>query len=156
MLCMETVAKIRRLHHKEGLSQRAIAEKLQLNRRTVNRYLSAVEPPKYSPRPPRYPKLGAFIPQLEQRLAAEPVACTPASGWEKGQVERQVGILRQKLFKPMLAFDGLESLNAYLEDRCRALMQVMMYPKDKGKTIAERLAEEQHALMPSAGEIPAM
>jgi hypothetical protein len=24
----------------------------------------------------------------------EPVACTPASGWEKGQVENQVGLVR--------------------------------------------------------------
>ncbi|WP_049604330.1 IS21 family transposase, partial [Yersinia aldovae] len=30
----------------------------------------------------------------------EPVACTPASGWEKGQVERQVRILRKQLFEP--------------------------------------------------------
>ena len=30
----------------------------------------------------------------------EPVACTPASGWEKGQVENQVGNLRDQLFLP--------------------------------------------------------
>ena len=30
----------------------------------------------------------------------EPVACTPASGWEKGQVENQVGNLRDQLFRP--------------------------------------------------------
>ena len=30
----------------------------------------------------------------------EPVACTPASGWEKGQVENQVGNLRDLLFRP--------------------------------------------------------
>ncbi|EEP93502.1 hypothetical protein yaldo0001_40790, partial [Yersinia aldovae ATCC 35236] len=30
----------------------------------------------------------------------EPVACTPASGWEKGQVERQVRTLRKQLFEP--------------------------------------------------------
>ena len=28
----------------------------------------------------------------------EPVACTPGAGWEKGQVERQVGDLRGRLF----------------------------------------------------------
>src|SRR5215210_954936 len=27
----------------------------------------------------------------------EPVACTPASGWEKGQVENQVGLVRKRL-----------------------------------------------------------
>ena len=30
----------------------------------------------------------------------EPVACTPAAGWEKGQVENQVGNLRDQLFRP--------------------------------------------------------
>jgi hypothetical protein len=29
-----------------------------------------------------------------------PVACTPASGWEKGQVENQVGNLRDQMFRP--------------------------------------------------------
>ena len=31
----------------------------------------------------------------------EPVACTPGAGWEKGQVERQVGYLRGRLFVPI-------------------------------------------------------
>ena len=30
----------------------------------------------------------------------EPVACTPGAGWEKGQVERQVGDVRGRLFVP--------------------------------------------------------
>lgn len=50
----------------------------------------------------------------------EPVACTPASGWEKGQVENQVQFLRRQLFTPKLAFDDLESLNAWLHLRCDA------------------------------------
>lgn len=29
---------------------------------------------------------------------AERVACTPASGWEKGQIENQVGVLRRRFF----------------------------------------------------------
>jgi transposase len=32
----------------------------------------------------------------------EPVACTPASGWEKGQVENQVGLVRERFFTPRL------------------------------------------------------
>ena len=31
----------------------------------------------------------------------EPVACSPASGWEKGQVENQVGNVREWLFTPL-------------------------------------------------------
>jgi transposase len=34
----------------------------------------------------------------------EPVACTPESGWEKGQVENPVGNVREWLFAPRLAF----------------------------------------------------
>ena len=34
----------------------------------------------------------------------DPVACTPASGWEKGQVENQVGLVRERFFTPRLRF----------------------------------------------------
>ena len=86
--------------------------------------------------------------QMCSHYLIEPVACTPASGWEKGQVERQVGVLRQKLFKPLLAFDTLQALNGYLEERCRVLMQQMQHPQDKSKSIAQYLLEEKLALMP--------
>ena len=35
----------------------------------------------------------------------EPVACTPAPGWEKGQVENQVGLVRAADF--LRVFDAL-------------------------------------------------
>lgn len=35
---------------------------------------------------------------LANHYLFEPVACTPASGWEKGQVENQVGNVREWLF----------------------------------------------------------
>jgi transposase len=44
----------------------------------------------------------------------EPTACTPASGWEKGQVENQVGNVREWLFTPKLRCADLEELNAHL------------------------------------------
>lgn len=43
----------------------------------------------------------------------ESVACTPAAGWEKGQVERQVQTLRKRFFLPMLAFDSLALTGMY-------------------------------------------
>ena len=48
----------------------------------------------------------------------EPVACTPASGWEKGQVENQVGNLRDQLFRPKPRVSSLDELNGWLEDQC--------------------------------------
>ena len=38
--------------------------------------------------------------QMCGHYLVEPVACTPASGWEKGQVENQVGVVRQRFFSP--------------------------------------------------------
>src|SRR3954454_19888134 len=49
----------------------------------------------------------------------EPVACTPAAGWEKGQVENQVGLVRERFCTPRLRVTSYEELNAWLLDRCR-------------------------------------
>jgi transposase len=43
---------------------------------------------------------------LANHYLFEPVACTPASGWEKGQVENQVGNIREWLFTPMAKCSG--------------------------------------------------
>ena len=51
----------------------------------------------------------------------EPVlAGTPAAGWEKGQVENQVGLVRERFFTPRLRVKSFEELNAWLLDRCVA------------------------------------
>jgi transposase len=50
----------------------------------------------------------------------DPVACTPASGWEKGQVENQVGLVRERFFTPRLRFRTYDELNAWLLDQCIA------------------------------------
>jgi transposase len=50
----------------------------------------------------------------------DPVACTPAAGWEKGQVENQVGLVRERFFTPRLRFKTYDELNAWLADRCIA------------------------------------
>jgi transposase len=42
---------------------------------------------------------GRFLQMCSHHLI-EPVACTPASGWEKGQIENQVGNLRDQMFRP--------------------------------------------------------
>ena len=38
--------------------------------------------------------------QMASHYLIEPVACTPAAGWEKGQVENQVGHVRENIFTP--------------------------------------------------------
>ena len=42
--------------------------------------------------------------QMCSHYLVDPVACTPASGWEKGQVENQVGLVRERFFTPRLRF----------------------------------------------------
>jgi transposase len=73
----------------------------------------------------------------------EPVACTPASGWEKGQVERQVQTLRKQVFEPMLSFATWNDFNAYLADMCHRHIQTLAHPEDKSSTVAQCFALEQ-------------
>jgi hypothetical protein len=42
----------------------------------------------------------------------------PESGWEKGQVENQVGNIREWLFTPMAKFDDFAALNACGNCQC--------------------------------------
>lgn len=44
----------------------------------------------------------------------EPVACTPASGWEKDQIENQLGNVREWLFTPLARFASFAELNDWL------------------------------------------
>ena len=55
--------------------------------------------------------------QMCRHYLIEPIACTPASGWEKGQVENQVGLVRERFFTPILRVKSLEELNGLLLDR---------------------------------------
>lgn len=63
----------------EGLSKRAIAERLGINRRTVTRWIRAgdldrdlEEPPRYGPRPPVPTKLDPYKAVIQARLEAYP------------------------------------------------------------------------------------
>ena len=53
--------------------------------------------------------------QMCSYYLVDPVACTPASGWEKGQVENQVQTIRGRFFQPRLKFASIEELNGWLE-----------------------------------------
>lgn len=79
---------------------------------------------------------------LAKHYLFEPVACTPASGWEKGQVENQVGNVREWLFVPRPSFPDLAALNAWLEQRCRAIGE-RSHPEFKDRSIADCFATEQ-------------
>jgi hypothetical protein len=86
--------------------------------------------------------------QLCSHYLVEPVACTPASGWEKGQVENQVGFARDNLFKPRPRFASLEALNLWLEAECRRWMARHRHPEQRDRAVAEMLEAERPALVP--------
>jgi transposase len=84
---------------------------------------------------------------LANHYLFEPVACTPESGWEKGQVENQVGNIREWLFTPRAKFEDFAALNVWLATRCRELAG-RAHPEQASRTIADCFAEEQPRLMP--------
>jgi hypothetical protein len=66
-------------------------------------------------------------------------------------VEKQVGIVRQRLFSPRLKFNSYIELNAYLLDRCVAYAKAAAHPEQKEKTIFEVFEAEREALIPLRG-----
>lgn len=73
--------------------------------------------------------------------------CNPASGWEKGQVEKNVRDARHRLWQPTPAFATLAELNAWLEQRCQALWSEIEHGKLPG-SVADVWAQEKPTLMP--------
>src|SRR3546814_18178564 len=79
----------------------------------------------------------------------EPTACSPAAGWEKGQVEQQVQTLRGRFFQPRLRFASLAALNGSLEAESRRWAEHPAPPERGAITAAEALAQERPALQPT-------
>src|SRR5271168_4829142 len=89
--------------------------------------------------------------QMCSHYFVDPVACTPASGWEKGQVENQVGLVRERFFTPRLRFKNLDELNAWLLDKCIAYAKVRPHPELTEQTIWEVFEAERPKLVPYRG-----
>src|SRR5213596_3013022 len=89
--------------------------------------------------------------QMCSHYPVEPTACTPASGWEKGQVENQVGLVRERFFTPRLRFKNLDELNAWLLDKCIAYAKAHAHPELAEQTIWEVFEAERPQLVRYAG-----
>ena len=89
--------------------------------------------------------------QMCSHYLVEPVACTPASGWGKGQVENQVGLVRERFFTPRLRVGSYEELNAVLLDRCVAHARAHHHPELRDRTVWEVFEAERPSLVPYAG-----
>src|SRR6476469_160353 len=81
----------------------------------------------------------------------EPTACTPAAGWEKGQVENQVGLVRERFFTPRLRVASYEELNAWLLDRCIAYAKAHKHPELADCTIWQAFEAERPQLVQITG-----
>ena len=73
--------------------------------------------------------------------------CTPASGWEKGQIEKNVRDARPRIWHEVPKFADFGALNAWLEGRCIALWDQIRHPEQTHRTIAEVWGDERAQLM---------
>jgi len=89
--------------------------------------------------------------QMCSHYLVEPTACTPASGWEKGQVENQVGLVRERFFTPRLRFKTYDELNAWLLDQCVAYAKAHRHPEFRDQTVWSVFEAERPKLVPYAG-----
>ena len=91
--------------------------------------------------------------QMCSHYLVEPVACTPASGWEKGQVENQVGLVRERFFTPRLRFKTYDEMNAWLLDKCISYAKAHHHPELTEQTIWEVFEAERPKLVPICGPV---
>lgn len=81
--------------------------------------------------------------QLASHYLFEPEACTPAAGWEKGQIENQVKSNRQSVFVPRLRFESLADLNAHLAEQMIIEAHHNRHPQFGDKTVWQVFEEER-------------
>lgn len=86
--------------------------------------------------------------QMCSHYRVEPVACTPAAGWEKGQVENQVGTVRRRFFTPRRKAKDLRTLNEALLGECVAWAKSHRHPELKDKTVWAVFEAERPTLLP--------
>jgi hypothetical protein len=71
-----------------------------------------------------------------------------AGGWEKGQVENQVGNIRERLFVPRLRVASYAELNTWLLDQCILQAKTNSHPEQTDRTIWEGFEAERAVLVP--------
>jgi len=81
--------------------------------------------------------------QLSSHYLFEPVSCTPGAGWEKGQVENQVGVVRRRFFIPKIKARDFRELNDTLKEHCINWAKTHKHPTFSDKTVWEAYEEEK-------------
>jgi len=81
--------------------------------------------------------------QMCSHYLFDPVACSPAAGWEKGQVENQVGVVRRRFFTPQLKVKDFAELNQTLLSRCIGWAKNHKHPTITDKTVWQVYEQER-------------
>ncbi len=96
-------------------------------------------------------ELNARFEQMCAHYLVEPTLCTPGAGWEKGQVENQVQLVRTRFLAGRRRFASLDEYNARLLERAVGWAKTQAHPEFADKTIWEVFqAEREHLLKPAA------
>lgn len=76
--------------------------------------------------------------------------CNVASGWEKGIVEKNVQDSRRRIWIEVTQrrWGSFDELNAWLDQRCRALWRELRHPEHEALSIAEMHEHESARLLP--------
>jgi transposase len=90
--------------------------------------------------------------QMCSHYLVEPVACNPASGWEKGQVENQLGLVRERFFTPWLRFKTFDEMNAWLLEKCVSHARTHKHLELRDQTIWQVFEAKRPSLVPYAGQ----
>ena len=85
--------------------------------------------------------------ELASHYLFEPVACTPAAGWEKGQVENQVRTVRRRLFTPRRKAHSLRELNEALRAECLHWAKTQAHPVLKDQSVWSVFEAERSSLL---------
>lgn len=72
--------------------------------------------------------------------------CNPASGWEKGQIEKTVQDARRQIWQEMPHFPDLAALNLWLERRCREHWADQRHVDLPGSVAEAHAAEVPHLM----------
>ena len=116
MLCVETIAKIRRRHLIQGDSISSIARDFNLSRNTVRKYLQTEQyEPQYQRSHQPKPKLGeyeailedwlirdGYLPKQQRRTARRLFECLQTEGYQGAydSVQRYVGMWKKSSLRP--------------------------------------------------------
>ena len=93
--------------------------------------------------------------QMASHYLFKPVACTPASGWEKGRVEKQVGDTRRNFFTPILKGETYDAINLQLQEKCLGWSKSKRHPELQDQTVLEVYEAEKGSLIAYRGAFTA-